>query len=121
MDKAQEDLLKEFYQLKEENKFLNEEKENLYRDRELAGELGKTLLQQNKELEDKIQEMHNEHHDIIMKMEVNCSCFEAQKLINREEKNGFKTAEIQFVIHVDLLPKHVLYMYICSTPHPSRV
>lgn len=76
MDKDQEDLLKEFYQLKEENKLLNEEKESLYRDRELAGELGKTLLQQNKELEAKLDEMQTEHHDIIMKMEVSYSYYE---------------------------------------------
>lgn len=70
MDKEQEERLREFYQLKEENRLLNEEKESLYRDRELAGELGKTLLQQNKELETRLEEKNNEHHDIVMKMEV---------------------------------------------------
>ncbi|KXJ09909.1 protein Spindly [Exaiptasia diaphana] len=69
MDKDQEEMLREFFQLKEENRLLNEEKESLYRDRELAGELGKTLLQQNKELETKLEELSIEHHDIVMKLE----------------------------------------------------
>ncbi|KAK3728992.1 hypothetical protein QZH41_019415 [Actinostola sp. cb2023] len=69
MDKAQEDILRELFQLREEYRQLIEEKDSLYRDRELAGELGQTLLQHNKELESKLQEMNDEQTAIIMKME----------------------------------------------------
>ncbi|XP_031549338.1 protein Spindly-like isoform X2 [Actinia tenebrosa] len=69
MDKDQENMIKEILQLKEENKLLQEEKANLNNDRELAGELGKTLLEQNKELESKLEEINSEYTSAITKME----------------------------------------------------
>jgi NurA-like 5'-3' nuclease len=78
MDQDQENILKEFFQLKEEHNLLQEEKQNLYHDRKLAGELGNTLLEQNKELESKLEEMNAEYTSIIIKMEVllisTCKC-----------------------------------------------
>lgn len=70
MDQDQENLLKELFQLKEENRLLQEENASLNNDRELAGELGKTLLEQNKELESKLEEINSEYAAAIAKIEV---------------------------------------------------
>lgn len=75
MDEDQENMLKELFQLREDNKLLQEENASLNNDRELAGELGKTLLEQNKELESKLEEINAEYTAAITRMEVQMLLF----------------------------------------------
>lgn len=56
--------------LKEEIIRLKEENEGLQQDRELAGELGKSLLENNHELERKLEEVNNDYISTLGKIEV---------------------------------------------------
>ena len=60
--------------LKEEIIRLKEENETLQQDRELAGELGKSLLENNHELERKLEEVNNEYISTLGKIEVSLTC-----------------------------------------------
>ncbi|KAM7435421.1 Protein Spindly [Porites harrisoni] len=55
--------------LKEEIIRLKEENEGLQQDRELAGELGKSLLENNHELERKLEEVNNDYISTLGKIE----------------------------------------------------
>lgn len=64
------ELDKEVYFLKEEIIRLKEENEGLQQDRELAGELGKSLLENNHELERKLEEINTDYISTLGKIEV---------------------------------------------------
>lgn len=60
----------EVYFLKEEIIRLKEENEGLQQDRELAGEIGKNLLENNQELEKKLEEVNNSYISTLGSFEV---------------------------------------------------
>ena len=64
------ELENEVYFLKEEIIRLKEENEGLQQDRELAGELGKSLLENNQELERKLEEVNTDYISTLGKIEV---------------------------------------------------
>ena len=64
------DLENEVYFLKEEIIRLKEENEGLQQDRELAGEIGKNLLENNQELEKKLEEVNNNYISTLGNLEV---------------------------------------------------
>lgn len=66
------ELENEVYFLKEEIIRLKEENEGLQQDRELAGELGKSLLENNQELERRLEEVNAEYISALGKIEVKC-------------------------------------------------
>lgn len=66
------ELENEVYFLKEEIIRLKEENEGLQQDRELAGELGKSLLENNQELERRLEEVNAEYISALGKLEVKC-------------------------------------------------
>ena len=68
MELAKEEEVHKFF--KEEIIRLKEENETLQQDRELAGELGKSLLENNHELERKLEEVNNEYISTLGKIEV---------------------------------------------------
>lgn len=68
MDLTKEEEVYKF--LKEEIIRLKEENEGLQQDRELAGELGKSLLENNHELERKLEEVNNDYISTLGKIEV---------------------------------------------------
>lgn len=68
MELAKEEEVYKF--LKEEIIRLKEENEGLHQDRELAGELGKSLLENNHELERKLEEVNNDYISTLGKIEV---------------------------------------------------
>lgn len=72
MELAKEEEVYKF--LKEEIIRLKEENETLQQDRELAGELGKSLLENNHELERKLEEVNNEYISTLGKIEVSLTC-----------------------------------------------
>ena len=65
------ELENEQYFLKEGLLRLKEENEALQKDLELAGELGKSLLENNHELERKLDEVNSEYVCSLEKIEVN--------------------------------------------------
>lgn len=67
------ELENEVYFLKEEIIRLKEENEGLQQDRELAGELGKSLLENNQELERKLEEVNADYISTLGKIEVSSS------------------------------------------------
>jgi len=64
------DIENEIYFLKEEIIRLKEENEGLQQDRELAGEIGKNLLENNQELEKKLEEVNNSYISTLGSFEV---------------------------------------------------
>jgi len=66
------ELENEVYFFKEEIIRLKEENEGLQQDRELAGELGKSLLENNQELERRLEEVNAEYISALGKLEVKC-------------------------------------------------
>ena len=64
------DIENEVYFLKEEIIRLKEENEGLQQDRELAGEIGKNLLENNQELEKKLEEVNNNYISSLGSLEV---------------------------------------------------
>lgn len=64
------DIENEVYFLKEEIIRLKEENEGLQQDRELAGEIGKNLLENNQELEKKLEEVNNSYISTLGSFEV---------------------------------------------------
>lgn len=64
------DLENEVYFLKEEIIRLKEENKELQQDRELAGEIGKNLLENNQELEKKLEEANNDYISTLGSLEV---------------------------------------------------
>lgn len=64
------DIENEVYFLKEEIIRLKEENEGLQQDRELAGEIGKNLLENNQELEKKLEEVNNNYISTLGSLEV---------------------------------------------------
>lgn len=68
MELAEEEEVYKF--LKEEIIRLKEENEGLQQDRKLAGELGKSLLENNHELERKLEEVNNDYISTLGKIEV---------------------------------------------------
>lgn len=64
------DLENEVYFLKEEIIRLKEENQGLQQDRELAGEIGKSLLENNQELEKKLEEVNNDYISTLGSLEV---------------------------------------------------
>lgn len=64
------DLENEVYYLKEEIIRLKEENGGLQQDRELAGEIGKNLLENNEELEKKLEEVNNDYISTLGSLEV---------------------------------------------------
>ena len=64
------ELENEVYFLKEEIIRLKEENEGLQQDTKLAGELGKTLIENNHELEKKLDEVNNDNISMLGKIEV---------------------------------------------------
>ena len=64
------DIENEVYFLKEEVIRLKEENEGLQQDRELAGEIGKNLLENNQELEKKLEEVNNSYISTLGSFEV---------------------------------------------------
>jgi len=63
------DIENEVYFLKEEIIRLKEENEGLQQDRELAGEIGKNLLENNQELEKKLEEVNNNYISTLGSLE----------------------------------------------------
>lgn len=64
------DIENEVYFLKEEIIRLKEENEGLQQDRKLAGEIGKNLLENNQELERKLEEVNNDYIQTLGSLEV---------------------------------------------------
>ena len=64
------EIEQELYILREEVIRLKEENEGIHQDRELAGELGKSLLENNQELERKLDEINNEYISTVGRIEV---------------------------------------------------
>lgn len=70
---------------------LKEENEALQNNLELAGELGKSLLENNQELERKLEEVNSEHISSLEKIEVVISYSEVKK-----KKNGLQNTRPLF-------------------------
>lgn len=64
------DLENEVYYLKEEIIRLKEENGGLQQDTDLAGEIGKNLLENNEELEKKLEEVNNDYISTLGSLEV---------------------------------------------------
>ncbi|XP_032238998.1 protein Spindly [Nematostella vectensis] len=88
----QEDVMKKLLALKEEATSLRRENKALQNDCQLAGELGKTLLEQNKEWEKKYQEMSEEY--VIAKTSVEELKQENYSLRSRREAD-IRTKDFQ--------------------------
>lgn len=65
------EIEKEVYFLNEEVIRLKEENEGLQQDRGLAGEIGKNLLENNQDLERKLEEVNNDYISTLGSLEVN--------------------------------------------------
>lgn len=71
----------EIYFLKEEIIRLKEENESLQQDRQLAGEIGKNLLENNQELERKLEEVNNDYIITLGNLEVRCNIHSCKHLV----------------------------------------
>ena len=71
----------EIYFLKEEIIRLKEENESLQQDGQLAGEIGKNLLENNQELERKLEEVNNDYITTLGKLEVRCNIHSCKHLV----------------------------------------
>lgn len=71
----------ETYFLKEEIIRLKEENESLQQDGQLAGEIGKNLLENNQELERKLEEVNNDYITTLGNLEVRCNIHSCKHLV----------------------------------------
>ena len=71
----------EIYFLKEEIIRLKEENESLQQDGQLAGEIGKNLLENNQELERKLEEVNNDYITTLGNLEVRCTIHSCKHLV----------------------------------------
>lgn len=71
----------EIYFLKEEIIRLKEENESLQQDGQLAGEIGKNLLENNQELERKLEEVNNDYITTLGNLEVRCKIHSCKHLV----------------------------------------
>lgn len=71
----------EIYFLKEEIIRLKEENESLQQDGQLAGEIGKNLLENNQELERKLEEVNNDYITTLGNLEVRCNINSCKHLV----------------------------------------